>query len=308
MQLLLFILLLPLSSFANPVEIGTIKWNRDFKEALSLSEKLKKPIFLLFQEVPGCHGCKKFGKEVLSNPTIKKAVEEEFVPLFIYNNKRGPDSEILKKYKEPSWNFQVVRFLDSKGEDLIPRKDKVWTVSGIKKRIVLALNAAGRPVPSYLNEQKLSTAWFSMYCYWTGEMELGAIEGVKNTEAGYLNGREVTKVQYRPEEISLEQLTLQASKVDCARKIFVKSEKELNAISDLRFKVQLIEPSHYKKASASNQKKQLEGFDLSNLNLSDYQLTKLNAFIRRDPQKALSYLNAKQIASLGIREDKTSIN
>ena len=35
--------------------------------------------------------------------------------------------DFLKKYREPSWNFPVVRFLDEKGHDLIPRKDKVYS-------------------------------------------------------------------------------------------------------------------------------------------------------------------------------------
>ena len=37
----------------NPVEIGDVHWRRDFKEVLSLSDRTGKPVFLLFQEVPG---------------------------------------------------------------------------------------------------------------------------------------------------------------------------------------------------------------------------------------------------------------
>ena len=35
------------------VELGTVKWTRDHDAALALSAKSGKPVFLLFQEVPG---------------------------------------------------------------------------------------------------------------------------------------------------------------------------------------------------------------------------------------------------------------
>lgn len=36
-----------------PLEIGTVKYLRDFDEASALSKKSGKPIFAFFQEVPG---------------------------------------------------------------------------------------------------------------------------------------------------------------------------------------------------------------------------------------------------------------
>ena len=58
MKSLLF-LLLPLallscqSSAKQSVELGTITYEKTLEEALAKSEKSKKPVFLLFQEVPG---------------------------------------------------------------------------------------------------------------------------------------------------------------------------------------------------------------------------------------------------------------
>lgn len=46
---------------------------------------------------------------------------------------------LLKKYREPSWNFPVVRFIDGRGRDLLPRKDRVYTVQGIRDRMKRAL-------------------------------------------------------------------------------------------------------------------------------------------------------------------------
>ncbi len=37
----------------NPKELGRVSWLRDHAEAVAKSRKINKPIFLLFQEVPG---------------------------------------------------------------------------------------------------------------------------------------------------------------------------------------------------------------------------------------------------------------
>ena len=36
-----------------PVELGAVDWERDYERAVARSKKSGKPIFLLFQEVPG---------------------------------------------------------------------------------------------------------------------------------------------------------------------------------------------------------------------------------------------------------------
>ena len=36
-----------------PVELGTVKWSRELKKSLGASKASGKPVFLLFQEVPG---------------------------------------------------------------------------------------------------------------------------------------------------------------------------------------------------------------------------------------------------------------
>ncbi len=50
-----------------------------------------------------------------------------------------------------------------------------------------------------------------IFCFWTGEKQLGFKDGVLNTEAGYMNGREVVKVTYNNKIISEEQLAKFAS-------------------------------------------------------------------------------------------------
>ena len=133
------------------IEVGDVEWGRDLEGAYAASEKSGKPVLVLFQEVPGCAGCQKFGREVLSHPQIVEAIETEFESVVVYNNRKGEDAAILKSFGEPAWNYQVIRFLSSKGEDIILRRDKIWTTEALAARMVEALETRGRPVPDYLN-------------------------------------------------------------------------------------------------------------------------------------------------------------
>lgn len=84
-----------------------------------------------------------------------KVIEEHFVPVAIRNNDRDPkssDTVILRKFKEPAWNYQVVRFIGLDGKDLIARKDRVWTRSGIAERMLEVLEKMKRPVPPGLRK------------------------------------------------------------------------------------------------------------------------------------------------------------
>ena len=85
---------LPAASERQAVEVGTVEWGRDFEGALEESERTGKPVLVLFQEVPGCAGCKKFGREVLTHPVIVSVMESEFIPVLVYNNRPGRDAEI----------------------------------------------------------------------------------------------------------------------------------------------------------------------------------------------------------------------
>jgi hypothetical protein len=82
-------------------EVGKVAWGRDLSSALQASRRSGKPVFALFQEVPGCMGCKQFGRNVLSHPLIVQGIETEFTPLLIHNNSPGDDAEVLQRYGEP---------------------------------------------------------------------------------------------------------------------------------------------------------------------------------------------------------------
>lgn len=282
------------------IEVGTVQWQRDFDAALTSSKKSGKPVFALFQEVPGCSGCKQFGREVLSDPLVVDAIENEFTPVLIHNNSGGRDAEILKRYNEPAWNYQVVRFLDSNGKDLIPRKDKVWTTAPLIDRMILALKQSKRPIPRYLSllqtehSTGLRSAAFSMYCFWTGEMKLGQIEGVVTSEAGFIAGREVTLLRYDPNTTTLSDLIDAATKVDCANGVFLPAA-DFKSLSNTRLPVAVLKG--YRAAPASDQKKQLSGTNSGKLGLSPAQATKLNAWLHQNPQLAMKYLSPRQRAA-----------
>lgn len=288
---------------SSDIEVGDVDWGRDLEAAFSASSESGKPIFMLFQEVPGCAGCQKFGREVLSHPQIVEAIESEFEPVLVYNN-RPEDKEILKRFGEPAWNYQVVRFLDKKGDDVIPRQDKVWTTEALAARMVKALRASERPVPKYLEalgalalEKNLGTSAFAMYCFWTGEMRLGGINGVLATEAGFLDGREVVKVIFDRDQLDFSDLVAAASSYDCADKVFTTNSKDSTVAKKSRSKVAAL-TDDYRTAGKSDQKRQLGGTVFEKLELSPVQATKVNALARSEPRNALQWLSPEQIESL----------
>lgn len=291
------------SADKNPVAIGTVAWGRDLEAAFRKSKESGKPVFLLFQEVPGCSGCRKFGAKVLSNPLLVEAIETEFLPVVVYNNRKGKDQTIRKRFKEPAWNYQVVRVLGADGKDLIPRKDKVWTLAGIAMRMIDALKAAKRPVPKYLEVIAMENATndhgvsaFAVNCFWTGEKRLGQVPGVIQTEAGWLDGREVTRVVYDKRTISLEELAKKAALLGCANKVYT-PDKEVALSTDVPTGI-LTEK--YRKAKGADQKKQISRWKALQTvpNLTPMQLTKINAFGPRNPKFALQWLSPRQTLAL----------
>lgn len=271
---------------SQPIEVGEVSWGRDFEAALAEAGRTRKPVFLLFQEVPGCSGCKKFGADVLSHPLLVEAIEDAFVPMLVHNNTGGgADAKVLNRYREQALNFQVVRFVDSRGDDLIPRKDRVWSFVALAGRMVEALEASRREIPAYLRAlalpEKQAEVAFATHCFWIGECELGKIDGVVSTEAGWLDGREVTLVRYLPNELAPDELEQRAAAMNCADKIYR-------------------DPGNrYKPAKDSDQARQLQGLPLKSISgLTELQLTKLNAFLRSDPDKAQAWLSPRQRAIL----------
>ncbi len=289
-----------------PVELGRVKWLRDFDAAKTAARKTGKPIMILFDEVPGCGGCKRFGQRVLSHPLVVDAAENAFVPLAIRNNSKGDaDAKIVKKFKMPRWAYPEVRFLDPNNPtpsgDLVPRSKHGWRTNDLPARMIAALRKAGKEVPSYLASlempEKTETACFSMFCYWTGEKNLSGIDGVVGTTIGWLGGKEVIELTYDPNKVDFETLAKVAKK-SCGRKVgvFARSKDQLTAAKKLDMPAKLSD-------SDVSTKRTLQEHGLLRypeywfLPLSERQATRLNWLAyQRKPGKMEAVLSPTQKA------------
>jgi hypothetical protein len=202
-------------------ELGLVHWERDFATAKLRAEKEHKPLFLLFQEIPGCDTCTGFGKHVLSDPLLVAAIEQCFVPTVVRNNVEGKEKLVLEQYQEPAWNNPVVRLLDSNGKDVIPRADGIWDQHGIAVRMIAALETTKQPVPGYLqiardeSDPRTEQAVFEMHCFWEGEAVLGAMPGVTATKAAFVGDAEVVEVTFLPAFVTRAKLTGLAQSRSC---------------------------------------------------------------------------------------------
>ncbi len=285
-------------------ELGQVSWQRDFDAALAEAREAGKPVFVLFQEVPGCSTCVTFGEAVLSHPLLVEAVESAFVPVAVLNNEPGPDREVLKRYDEPAWNNPVVRFLDAEGRDLIPRAAGVWTPHGIATRMVRALEVADRPVPGYLElavyetaPRRTGRALFATHCFWEGEACAGALPGVVSTEAAWLGGREIVEVTYDAGATSYEGLLVALQGRGCADAIFARDARELASARRVFGAAALEAPGEPRRARESDQDRHLRRSALASLELTPLQRTRVNSALGlgRDP---LRWLSPRQRARL----------
>ena len=219
---------IPADMQEQPEELGLVHWLRDLDAGQAEAQKTGKPLLILFQEVPGCSNCTRYGNSTLSHPLIVEAIETFFVPVCIYNNKGGKDAAALKTFNEPAWNNPVVRIVYTDYKDLVPRISNFSSPAQLVRGIQSTLQTTGNTVPKYLEllleellarEAGLETATFSMYCFWSGEGTFGSIPGVIETEPGFQDGKEVVKVQFNPavvKKADLEALTQPKGIKSCA--------------------------------------------------------------------------------------------
>lgn len=203
-----------------PEELGDVRWVRGFAKAQEASRKSGKPMLVLFDEVPGCHTVKTYGKRVLRHPLIVEAAETHFVPVVVYNNVEGDDREVLESFGEPTWNNPVVRIMTADRKELVPRVNGDYTTAGLASAMTAAL---GKGAPDWLRlfadearARRAGTrkATYSMYCFWTGEAHMGQKPGVVGTRTGFAGGREVVEIEYDPTVVDETALASHARKAD----------------------------------------------------------------------------------------------
>ena len=305
LQILLcfFLLGVSLNTHAQ-IELGEVSWLRNYDEAVKVAAEKDKPIFILFQEVPGCSTCRNYGKDVLSNPLIVEAIEDLFVPLVIHNNKQGHDAEILTKFNEPSWNNPVVRIFSSDCNELVPRVAREYSASQLVSAMIAALGKDKQEIPGYLTllqeelaAQKagLQETYFSMYCYWSGEKNIAKQPGVAYTEAGFMDGKEVVKVLYAPDLISYEDLLKRASSAQSASSSYSNDREEQKVSKKVLGTGKQHATKVYRKAH--DDKYYLNRSNLKNLELTDLQKSRINSMLGEglDPANLLS---PRQLAKL----------
>ena len=110
---------------------------------------------------------------------------------------------------------------------------------------------------------------------------IGAIDGVEETEAGFLQGREVTLLRYDSQIVSIEEVYQIAASHGAGDKVYT----DLNG---------------YRKAPLRDQKRQIQGTAFSRIEMTNAQSTKVNAWVRTDTKKALDYLTAEQIRAMKL--------
>lgn len=205
----------PVVSFREHRELGEVLWLRDHAHGLALAAEQRKPVLLLFQEVPGCSTCVRFGQDVLTHPLMVELIADRFVPVAIFNNHPGADAEILRRYGEPSWNNPVVRFLDPDGAEILPRLADRYDALGLHERMTAVLEKLGADVPGYfrllgrdlLVEYGLGEpVTYTTPCFWSGETSLAQHPGVITTDAGWVDGEEVVQVHFDPRAVSRRDL------------------------------------------------------------------------------------------------------
>ena len=167
-------------------------------------------------------------------------MENEFISVAVHNNRDGEDAAILARFGEPAWNNPVLRFLDGKGQDIVPRRDRVWSSGKVASRLVEVLLAAGRDVPPYLllaerelSPERTATATFAMHCFWEGEVRLGGLDGVLFTRAGWVDSHEVVEVVFDTARIRYGDLLAKALGLECASKVFVHDKSQEEAVSSI---------------------------------------------------------------------------
>ena len=110
------------------------------------------------------------------------------------------------------------------------------------------------------------------------------------TEAGWLDGREVTLVRYDPAQLPLKSLASKAAQVRCAEKMYTPDGKGIGRLAAGKL------DKSYRPASPSDQKRQLKSHPVINSipSINATQLTKVNALLPRDQRAALEWLSPTQ--------------
>ena len=200
------------------VELGQVRWLRDYDAARAKARREGKPLAVLFDEVPGCATCTGYGKSALSHPLVVEALERHAVPVLVRNNVEGKERAVLERFGEPTWANPSLRVVDPKDERTLVRVAGDYTSDGLLGALARTLPTQGEPAWLAAHAplgQPLRTDTFAMHCFWSGERVLGRLPGVVKTRTGWQGGVEVVEVTYAPSLLSPERLAAAARAGSC---------------------------------------------------------------------------------------------
>jgi len=281
------------------VELGHVNWHKDFDKARALARQKERPLFVLFTEVPGCSTVKGYGRSVLSHPQIADAIEQAFVPVVVYNNKRGKHRRVLKSFNEPTWNNPAVRIIQPDRSMIVPRLYGNYSKQATVRTIVEALNKTNREIPAYLQllhrqfkPTATNTAIFTMYCYWTGEARIGQLPSVVATKPGYIDGHEGVEVVFNSAGTKLQELAQKVKRLEAASAIYVTNKSQLKQVEPIFEEAKRTSPRAFRyNPDADNY--HLQGSPYQALTLTELQTTRINSAVGLG-KKAQRYLSPSQ--------------
>ncbi len=286
-----------------PEELGNVHWYRSYDKAIKSAKAQNKPVFILFQEVPGCATCKNYGNNLLTHPHIVETIETYFIPLVIYNNKGGDDADILRKFNEPSWNNPVARIIDPDAEsDIVKRLNGRYDMESLVSFVSNGIIESGSLIPEYFNllhqevaARDIRETHLSMYCFWSGEKALGTLDGVLSTKAGFMNGTEVVKVKYDANQVAEDKLISFAAGKQCADAVYTNDKREEKAAQKNNIRTK----SEGKFRPDSQPKYYTYNTDYRYLPMTSLQALKVNnAISKRESQD--EFLSPRQIEVLAL--------
>jgi hypothetical protein len=282
------------------VELGRVRWE-GYDAARARARKLKRPLFVLFDEIPGCATCQNYGKRVLAHPLAVDAIQRLFVPALVRNNVKGRERELLSKFGEPTWANPSARVVAPEDERTLARVRGNYTLSGLIEAAAAGLKAAGKPLPAWISLHRRSGARlervaFAMGCFWTGEARLGRLAGVTRTRTGWLAGSEVVEVEFDPRRLKLERLVAEAERMSCAKSVTCRSDAQAARLRKAGKQVRRSDDPI--RSTPKDDKYQIRRGPYRQLPMTEAQATRVNALLGRE--QALAFLSPRQRELLAL--------
>ena len=146
-----------------------------------------------------------------------------------------------------------------------------------------------------------------MHCYWEGEIQFGAVDGVKQTQSAWHDGKEIVNVTFDPTIISYTSIVETALKVRCASTVYTRSaSQKIIAIKLARDQAEPIAEKEFgRPAIRSDQKYYLRNSPLRLLPLTAVQETSGEQRIRAS-RKTNSVFDSYPIRNAESDTNKTT--